>query len=53
MVMADQEYADQGVCPICKGGVTGDEHAKFFCQKCNILFSLESLVEAKKSDEEE
>lgn len=33
----------KGGCPICKGDVKGNDHAKYFCQKCNILFSKESL----------
>ncbi len=40
-------------CPICKGDVKGSKKAKFYCKKCNILYSYESLYASGKVKSED
>ena len=42
--MADEVQVIKGGCPICRGDVSGDDFAKFYCKRCNILFSRPSLI---------
>lgn len=37
-------------CPICHEKVTGNEKIKYFCKKCNVLFSEHSLLNKKEID---
>ena len=38
-------------CLICNGDVKGNVKAKYFCKKCNILFTHETLARAGKFDQ--
>jgi len=40
-------------CLICGGVVKGSPKAKYFCKKCNILFSHETLARAGKFKQSE
>lgn len=35
-------------CIICNGDLRGSPEAKYYCKRCNILFSRESLIKAGK-----
>jgi transposase-like protein len=37
-------------CLICGGDLKGNKAAKFYCKKCNILFSYENLLKAGKTE---
>lgn len=32
-------------CPICRGDVKGNDHYKYYCKNCNILFDKEQIME--------
>ena len=38
----DLELIERG-CPLCKSDVKGDDKNKFYCKKCNMLFSRKGL----------
>lgn len=37
-----------GSCPLCGGDTKGDDKYRFYCQKCNVLFSRSELKKAEK-----
>ncbi|MBW2967568.1 hypothetical protein KY362_03715 [Candidatus Woesearchaeota archaeon] len=32
-------------CPICGGDVKGNDHFKYFCKKCNVLFTKKDILD--------
>ena len=40
--MSDVEVIAHG-CPVCKGEVSGNDEALFFCKQCNLLFSRKAV----------
>lgn len=34
-----------GGCPICGGDVKGNDHYRFFCEHCNVLFDKKDIME--------
>ncbi len=38
------ETGEKLFCPICHGRVTGNDKIKYFCKRCNLLFSRYSLL---------
>ncbi len=35
----------EDACPICGGTVRGNDHYKYFCKRCNILFDKKDLIQ--------
>ncbi len=35
---------NQYYCPICHEPLTGNEKIKYYCKKCNLLFSKETIL---------
>lgn len=34
-------------CPICAGDVKGNDHYRYFCERCNVLFDKKDIIEAE------
>lgn len=37
-------------CPICGGEVKGNDHLKYFCKKCNLLFDKKDIIDDEWND---
>ncbi len=36
-------YIAKSGCPLCKGDVIGNREIKYYCKRCNVLFSEEII----------
>ena len=38
-------YLAKSGCPLCKSDVIGNKEIKYYCKRCNVLFSEEVIKE--------